>query len=103
VLVEIYMQLRNPAILREPLSGAAAADLCDLLRANPEWQLVDCEPAVCERLWQWAKSTSSAFRRIIDAGLAFTLQHHGVTEIATANVRDFDEFGFERLRNPIAG
>jgi len=65
VLVEIYMQLRNPAILRTPLSAVAAADFCDCLRANPEWQLVDYEPAVSERLWRWARSTSSAFRRIL--------------------------------------
>ena len=52
VLVEIYMQLRNPAILRTPLSAVAAADFCDCLRANPEWQLVDYEPAVSERLWR---------------------------------------------------
>jgi toxin-antitoxin system PIN domain toxin len=103
VLIEIYMQLRNPAILRTPLSAPAAADFCGRLRANPEWQLVDYEPAVSQRLWRWARSTPSAFRRIIDARLALTLQHHGVTEFATANVRDFEEFEFERLWNPIVG
>ena len=103
VLIEMYMQLRNPAILRAPLSATAAADFCGRLRANPAWQLVDYEPAVSERLWRWASSTRSAFRRVIDARLAMTLQHHGVTEFATANVRDFQEFGFKRLWNPIAG
>lgn len=102
VLVEIYMQLRNPAILRKPLSAGAAVDFCARLRSNPNWQLVDYEPAVSEQLWRWARSTSAAFRRIMDARLALTLQHHGVTEFATANVRDFEEFGFQRLWNPLA-
>ena len=103
VLVEIYMQLRNPAILRKPLSAVSAADFCGRLRANPAWQLVDYEPAVSEGLWRWARSTPSAFRRIIDARLALTLLHHGVTGFATANVKDFEELGFERLWNPLAG
>lgn len=102
VLVEIYMQLRNPAVLRTPLSSVAATEFCTRLRTNPAWQLVDYEPAVSERLWHWAKSTQSAFRQIIDARLALTLQHHGVTEFATANLRDFAEFGFQRLWNPVA-
>ena len=102
VLVDIYMQLRNPAILRTPLSAVAAVDFCVRLRSNPEWQLVDDEPAVSEHLWRWARTTSSAFRRIIDARLALTLQHHGVTEFATVNVREFEEFGFQRLWNPVA-
>jgi predicted nucleic acid-binding protein len=41
VLVEIYMQLRNPAVLRKPLNSADAAGLCFRLRSNPNWQHVD--------------------------------------------------------------
>lgn len=43
-----------------------------------------------------------ARRRIIDLRLARTLQRHGVTEFATANVRDFDGLGFARVWNPVA-
>ena len=102
VLVEIYMQLRNPAVLKAPLSAEMAANFCSRLRSNPAWQLVDYEPTVSARLWRWARLTQSGFRRILDARLAVTLQHHGVTEFATANVSDFAEFGFERLWNPVA-
>jgi len=28
-------------------------------------------------------------------------RHHGVTEFATANVKDFEGFGFARVWNPI--
>ena len=37
VLVEIYMQLRNPAVLRKPLNSGDASDFCGRLRANPSW------------------------------------------------------------------
>jgi len=43
-----------------------------------------------------------ARRHIIDLRLALTLQHHGVTELATANVKDFEGLGFERVWNPAA-
>ena len=38
---------------------------------------------------------------VFDARLALTLRHHGVTAFATANEKDFQEFGFERLWNPL--
>ena len=49
-----------------------------------------------------AAKSGFAFRRIIDVRLARTLLHHGVTEFATANVRDFAKLGFERVWNPLA-
>lgn len=101
VLVEIYMQLRNPAVLRRPLSAADAASFCARLRSNTNWQHVDYEPEVSESVWNWAASTQAGFRQIIDARLAFTLLHHGVTEFATANAAHFEEFGFERVWNPL--
>ena len=48
-----------------------------------------------------AAKSGFAFRRIIDVRLARTLLHHGVTEFATANVRDFAKLGFERVWNPL--
>jgi toxin-antitoxin system PIN domain toxin len=101
VLVEIYMQLRNPAVFAKPCSAAAASAFCESLRQNPTWEFGDYEPAVAEPLWKWARSTSSGFRQIIDARLAFTLRHHGVTHFATANKRHFSEFGFETVWNPL--
>jgi predicted nucleic acid-binding protein len=37
----------------------------------------------------------------VDARLALTLRHHGVTEFATSNVKDFEGFGFNRVWNPL--
>ena len=101
VLVEIYMQLRNPAVFAAPKSAAEAAAFCETLRRNPHWEFGDYEPVVAGPLWQWAATTSAGFRQIIDARLAYTLLHHGVTHFATANDRHFDRFGFKSVWNPL--
>ncbi len=36
----------------------------------------------------------------MDARLALTLPHHGVTEVVTRDVTDFEGFGFERIWDP---
>lgn len=101
VLVEVWMQLRNPAIFKKPKSAREAAAFCESLRANPDWEFGDYEPDVAKPLWAWAAKTSTGFRQIIDARLAFTLRHHGVTHWATANVDHFSGFGFEKVWSPL--
>jgi uncharacterized protein len=100
VLVEIYMQLRNPAVFKKPKTAKEAADFCEILRSNPAWEYGDYEPDVAPPLWKWATETTTGFRQIIDARLALTLRHHGVTHFATANDQHFGGFGFERVWNP---
>jgi uncharacterized protein len=103
VLVELYMQLRNGAIFVKPYSALEAARYCQAMKANPLWRCVDYDPKVSSNLWKWAAQTKAGFRQIIDARLAFTLRHHGVTRLATANVKDFKAFGFEKVWNPLLG
>ncbi len=101
VLVELYMQLRNAAIFAKPYSATESAEFCLALKRNPAWRCVDYDVAVSPKLWQWASSTKVGFRKVIDARLGLTLRHHGVTHFATANVKDFSGFGFERVWNPL--
>lgn len=101
VLVEVYMQLRNPAVFAKPRTAMEAAAFCEKLRQNPNWEFGDYEPSVAKPLWQWAATTSAGYRQIIDARLAFTLRHHGVTHFATANARHFNDFGFDEVWNPL--
>jgi toxin-antitoxin system PIN domain toxin len=102
VLVELYMQLRNPRVFRKPYTAIQAASYCQKLRKNPYWRYVDYDPAVRPALWRWAAETESGFRHIIDVRIALTLMHHGVKEFATANTKDFENLGFERVWNPLA-
>lgn len=102
VLLELYQLLRNPAVLSLPLEAPEAAALCQGFRANPRWALVENAP-VMGRVWELAARPGIARRRLFDARLAFTLLHHGVRELATRNVRDFEGFGFDRVWDPLAG
>ena len=101
VLIELYMQLRNAAVFVKPYTAKESAAYCQALKQNPKWRCVDYDNAVSTKLWQWASTTRFGFRRIIDARLGLTLRHHSVTHFATANVKDFQEFGFQRVWNPI--
>jgi toxin-antitoxin system PIN domain toxin len=101
VLVELYLLLRNPAVLTAPLSAEMAADTCMAYRNNPRWRLVENAP-VMDQIWQLAGQPQFARRRIFDARIALTLLHHGVTELVTANVKDFEGFGFQAVWNPLA-
>lgn len=100
VLVELYMALRNPAVFPKPYTAKQAADYCMKLKTHPKWLYVDYEPEISTKLWTWAKKTKKGFRQIIDARIAITLQHHGVTEFSTANIKDFEDLNFDRIWDP---
>jgi predicted nucleic acid-binding protein len=101
VLVELYMQLRNPALFKKPKTAKEASVFCEALRTNAMWEFGDYEPEVAKPLWNWAATTTTHFRHIIDTRLALTLRHHGVTHFATANEKDFEGFGFEKVWCPV--
>lgn len=101
MLVELYLLLRNPAVLKQPLTPELAAGTCLTYRTNPRWRLVENAP-VMDEVWRLAGQPGFARRRVFDARIALTLIHHGVTDMATANVKDFADFGFTRVWNPAA-
>jgi toxin-antitoxin system PIN domain toxin len=100
VLVELYVLLRNPAVVRRPLEAGKAAALCQAFRRHPRWALVDTA-AVMDRVWVAAARPGVARRHVFDARLAHTLLDSGVKEFATRNTRDFEGFGFERVFDPL--
>jgi len=100
VLVELYILLRNPTVIAEPLSAEQAADACGTYRRHPRWRLLENAP-VMDRVWTMAGQPGFARRRIFDARIALTLIHHGVTEFATANIKHFADLGFSRVWNPL--
>lgn len=104
VLVEFYRLLRNPVVSRSPKSAADATRVIQTYRAHPRWRIVGFSresAALHDELWRHTASPDFAYRRITDARLALTLRDHGVTEFATANVKDFAGFGFARVWNPL--
>lgn len=101
MLLELYLKLRNEKIFPNPLGPGAAVAVCQAYRNNASWKLVEAAP-VMDEVWRLAATRGFAIRRIVDARLALTLAHHGVTEFATTNVRDLQGFGLGRVWNPCA-
>ncbi len=105
VLVEFYGLLRNPAVLERPLRPAQAVKVVHAYRSHPVWQVVGFpadSPALHEDLWTRAANPRISRRAIYDARTALTLRAFGVKEFATANPKDFEGFGFDRVWNPLA-
>jgi uncharacterized protein len=105
VLIELYVLLRNPAVLKHPLDAADAVSIVGTFRQHPTWRLIDYPgdtASVMDEVWRWAGQPSVGRRVVFDARLAFTLRHHGVTEFATRNDGHFAGFGFTRVWNPLA-
>jgi toxin-antitoxin system PIN domain toxin len=100
VLVELYQLLRNPAVVTRPLDAPEAAAVCQTFRRNRRWALIENAP-VMNDVWARAATPGIARRRMFDARLALTLRHHGVDEFATRNTKDFHDFGFSRVWDPI--
>lgn len=101
VLIELYVLLRTPAILGEPLTSKEAVRVVQQFRLNPNWRLIDYPGGFMGPIWKLASELRFPRRAIFDARLAFTLRSHGVTEFATRNTKDFEQFPFFRLLNPI--
>lgn len=104
VLIELYRLLRNPVINERPLTAAAAAEVIEAYRRHPHWLLVAFpveQRRLHDRLWQAAARPEFPYRRVYDTRLGLSLVQQGVTELATVNVKDFQELGFRRVWNPL--
>ncbi len=103
-LLELYGLLRNAAVLSPPLSASAAVDVCEAFRNHPCWQVLGFPSesrAFHDLFWPRLRDKHFARRRAYDWRLALSLSRQGVTEFATANVKDFEGAGFKRLWNPL--
>jgi predicted nucleic acid-binding protein len=70
-------------------------------RQHPRWRVVENAP-IMEQVWDFARAGDFPRRRVFDARIALTLLHHGVTQLATANLKDFQVFPFQKVWNPLA-
>ncbi|MDQ3623598.1 MAG: PIN domain-containing protein [Verrucomicrobiota bacterium] len=104
ILAELYALLRNPAVVKHPLSANEAVEVIQTYRSHPRWRVIgfpaESRP-LHETLWQKARASTFAFRRLFDTRSALTMTAQGVTEFATVNVKDFDGMGFRRVWNPL--
>lgn len=106
ILLELYVLLRNPAVLAKPLSPAAATDVCEAFRQHPCWQVIGFPPDsrdFHDTFWPKLREADFARRRTYDWRAALLLIQQGVTEFATVNEKDFRDCGFKRVWNPLDG
>lgn len=54
VLVELYVLLRNPAVVESPLSAERAVNVCRKYRQNRYWAVVDYPGGLMHDIWQFA-------------------------------------------------
>lgn len=104
ILCELYVLLRNPAILRDPLSPSEATAVVQSYRRHPRWRIVGYPPNsqhLHDQLWSMTGGRTFARRRIFDVRTALTLLAFGVRDYATANVKDFQGLGFRKVWNPL--
>lgn len=101
VLMELYVLLRNPAVMARPLSAKAARDLVVSYWRIPNVMRLENAP-IMDQVWTMAGNRDFSRRQVFDARLGLTLRHGGVTHFATSNVKDFKGLGFEKVWNPLA-
>lgn len=104
VLLELYQLLRNPAVLRNPLSPAGAVEVIQQYRGHPRWRVLGFPPdskTFHQALWQHAGIPMISRRALFDCRIALTLRAFQVDEFATANTKDFQHFGFKTVWNPL--
>lgn len=100
VLMELYQLLRNPILMGREVEAKEATQVVQAFRANPKWSVVE-KASVMNQVWKKAGEKHFARRRLFEVRLAYTLQEHGVTHFATANVKDFRQLGFAKVWNPL--
>lgn len=102
VLFELYKALRNPKILRRPLTAPAAFAHVEKLRDSFGfircWYEGACWAPAAAKLRQ----SAFPYQRTHDAVLAATLRHHGVRVFYTRNIKDFQDAGFEKVIDPVS-
>jgi hypothetical protein len=54
-----------------------------------------------DQFWPRLRGKDFARRRAFDWRAGLSLIHQGVTEFATVNLKDFQNFGFTRVWNPL--
>ena len=99
--MELYILLRNPAVVERPLGAVRAVEICQAYRANRHWRVIDYPGGLMSNIWRHAAESGRGRRTILDARLAYTLRHHGVTEFATRDLAHFQGFGFTEVWDPI--
>jgi uncharacterized protein len=70
VLIEFYVLLRNPAVIKTPLHPRKAVEICRAYRKNRAWRVLDYPGSIMNKVWERAAEPKFPRRSIFDARLA---------------------------------
>jgi predicted nucleic acid-binding protein len=101
VLIETYRAVRNPAVIQRPLSPGDASALLHFYREEAGCRHCCYELEIWRPLQKHLNSARFDPRKTFDALLAVTLLGNAVDTFYTRNTKDFKQFGFQTLINPI--
>lgn len=101
VLFEFYRGLRNARILERPLNHQEALRQIEFLREHSGVQHCAYEAVFWNDFMKGFRDDPSKSSHIFDRILAITLRKNGVSTFYTRNTKDFAEFGFKSMVNPI--
>ncbi len=104
VLLEFYQLLRNPAVLKAPLSPKEAVKVINCYRNHDRWRIIGFpadSKAFHNFLWDRAARPNVSRRTLFDCRIALALRAFNIDEFATRNTKDFQYLGFKRVWNPL--
>lgn len=103
VLFEFYRGLRHPKILQRPLNHQQAIEQITFIREDSGVLHCAYETTFWDQVKTFGSTKNPKAVHIFDRVLAITLLKNGVKQLYTRNTKDFTEFEFETLINPIDG
>jgi predicted nucleic acid-binding protein len=101
VYIELYKALRNPRIFGKPHSAEEAFSKVQTLRDYSGLRRCCYADSVWKELANSLGNPTFPYQRTHDAVLAQTLLNARVQVFYTRNTKDFQEYGFLSLLNPI--
>ena len=78
VLIELYVLLRNSAVVKSPLHPEKAVTVCQRYRENPKWRLVDYPGSLMNEIWEYISKPDVGRRAIFDARLGAYIDAYSV-------------------------
>jgi len=101
VLFEFYRILRNPKALGNPLSHEGALNQIVFLREKTGVLHCTYEVSFWGNFLSGFSKNAKTATHVFDHILGVTLLSNGVDTFYTRNTKDFEQFGFPRITNPI--
>ncbi len=101
VLYEFFAVITNPKKAAVPMSLDEAADLCSELWECSEIEKISSTELTPSEVFRLAKEKKLSGAGIFDCVLAITAKENGVDAVYTENVRDFKNYDFLKVINPL--